>query len=435
MDSSTCYPLSGIDWIIHAFDHITRQATGIGNKSQVVLEIDGILPIDELTNHLRAFIKKHPIVHGFSARGLNLKPCWRIPIREYSGSVTCDALHVDGGTEAILSLLSDSLNKPFHSKRVHLAFRIVSNGSKSFLAMTFDHRLFDARGAELFLNLFHDELCTGKLASHDWQDFHLPHRFGLHEKVIALWALGGSLKPLADIGSPIGFPISGIRGNSRFVFKKISFDEQQSFTILSRSCDKAGYLMLMPYLLAVSTHCMHRIFEARDLNKGYYLIPVTIDMRKSKTDRNNIFFNHTSFLLFHIQPNEADSLETLVAVIKRQFYKYIKSEFHQNLCKASYLCQYMPLFMLDKMINMWSRNKIGSFCFSYLGESACSEARFMNCNVRNLFHMPRLPVPPGIGIFFNHFRNRINTFISCLDGILSEEEMTRLTHDLTALLS
>jgi len=39
-----------------------------------------------------------------------------------------------------------------------------------------------------------------------------------------------------------------------------------------------------------------------------------------------------------------------------------------------------------------------------------------------MFHLPRVPNPPGVGIFFNQFKGVLNITLSYLEGVLSEEE-------------
>ena len=59
----------------------------------------------------------------------------------------------------VLNLLGKCVNRPFKDDGEHLAFHFINiKNQKSCLAMTFDHRLFDARGAENFLGLFQQYL-------------------------------------------------------------------------------------------------------------------------------------------------------------------------------------------------------------------------------------------------------------------------------------
>jgi hypothetical protein len=50
----------------------------------------------------------------------------------------------------------------------------------------------------------------------------------------------------------------------------------------------------------------------------------------------------------------------------------------------------------------------------------------MGRKVLELFHMPRVPVPPGLGFFSNYFNGRLNLVISYLDGLLRDDEVQML---------
>jgi hypothetical protein len=50
----------------------------------------------------------------------------------------------------------------------------------------------------------------------------------------------------------------------------------------------------------------------------------------------------------------------------------------------------------------------------------------MGAEIKNFFHMPRVPSPPGLGFFFNHFNGRLNLVIPYLDGLLQDREINML---------
>jgi hypothetical protein len=78
--------------------------------------------------------------------------------------------------------------------------------------------------------------------------------------------------------------------------------------------------------------------------------------------------------------------------------------------------------------------QIASCCFSYIGESGYQHPTFLGVPVRNLFHMPRVPVPPGIGLFFTQFRGRLNVVLTYLDGLLDDDAATAMMSALSSRL-
>ena len=148
-----------MDWLVHLFDYMTKQATGAGNMSQVVLELAGELDENQLKSALKKLIQKYPLLSGHSARAFNLAPYWKIPSEKNTVRIpfNTDQIGTDAKNDEIIRLLERSVNAPFNSEKEHLAFNLIKAGKKSFLAMTFDHRLLDGRGAEAFLGLLQHE--------------------------------------------------------------------------------------------------------------------------------------------------------------------------------------------------------------------------------------------------------------------------------------
>jgi hypothetical protein len=90
----------------------------------------------------------------------------------------------------------------------------------------------------------------------------------------------------------------------------------------------------------------------------------------------------------------------------------------------------MTLHEIEAALSRGISGKIATFAYSHLGKSRFESPMFMGRNIDNLFHMPRVPAPPGFGFFTNIYKNRLNLVISYLDKLLSEDEISLLESDL-----
>ncbi|MGB5158875.1 MAG: hypothetical protein WBN77_15725 [Desulfobacterales bacterium] len=418
--SKTRRYLTGIDWIIHVLNYMTIQETGADFMSQIVIEVFGTVNAGELFGRLNSFINKYPVLYGYASRDINLAPYWKVPPAGKT-DVLFDYMKVENGAsfEVIIKHLENKINTAFNNKRHHLAFFLINSGDKSFIAMRFDHLIFDAANAEAFLNLFQKEwkekTQSGcKIAPE-------PAHLNLWmEKFMAGQRVNRAFLKIADKIPPRVFPLPAVTNG--FKFKILSFDKKDADTISENAFNEAGYLMLMPYSLAASVYCFHKIFAGRLISSGDYVIPVSINMKKQEKENKQFFFNNVSFLIFKIKADIAEDFAGLINSVKEQMYNQVKADFPGDLCKASMLMRIAPLSLLGRLMKIYLKGQVASFSFSYLGEAVYTYGDFMGNNILNLFHMPRVPVPPGIGIFFQRSNERMNVILSYLDGMLKDEE-------------
>lgn len=431
--------LTGIDWIIHALDYITKKATGTGNTSQIILELDGSPSEDDFRNCLGSLIKKHPVLHGRPSRDYNLAPYWKIFFMKQYKTLPIKVYHFDDifGDADVFSLLEQKANLKFISDEEHIFFYLIYAGNKCYVAMTFDHRLFDGRGAEAFLEILQNEWENKDNTFCD-KDIIVPaesaHLCNWRKKFIAGQQVNRTFLKLGENAPPRVLPLPASLNNRRFRFKVIPFDKHQTNLIVENAYKEAGYLMLMPYVLASAVWVMHRLFSKRNIKSGDYVVPVSIDMRPTDKVQQEVFFNHVSLLFFLIRPDEADHFPVLIKSIKQQLYDQVKSELLRNFQEASLLMRILPLPVLSNIMRLYLKGQIASFSFSNVGESAYRSSSFMGKKILNILHMPRVPVPPGLGIFFHQFQNKLNVVLSFLEGILSDEEANELIHTLQSRL-
>ena len=405
-----------------------KKTTCAGNMSQVVLVFDSAIKRSVLQNLLSQFIKEFPIVYGGIHRDINLCPYWRIPEK---AEENLNFTFYNCPNEAdLLTLLGKCVNKPFRDNSEHLAFYLINiENRKSCLAMTFDHILFDARGAKNFLRLFQQYLENGKgpeISSgipltapaylSEWKKKFLAGR-NVNRKIVTL-----SKTP------PETLPIPSDK-NKGFKFKLISFNQQETQTIQDSAYREAGYLMETPYLLAAVMQAMHELFRKRGLAADNFLSSVNIDMRTSENINQELFFNHVSYLFYQVPSDIMDNPKEIMTSITMQMYEQVKAGIPRDIMEASHLTRIMPRSFIKKIIDVPLKGKIATFIFSHVNKNPLSP-EIIGVKIENVFHMPRVPMPPGLGFFSNYFNGRLNVVISHLDGLISDEEALTLENSL-----
>ena len=413
--------LTGVDWIIGTLDCATQRATGAGNSSQIILELEGRLEENRLRDCVERFAALLPALSGYPSRDwLNLAPFWKIdrPV----GHCTVRLLPAQPTPEAALGQLCKAVNIPFPTRRDHLAFHLVHAGpERSFLGMVFDHRLFDARGAELFL----DRLAAFAAGNEEVPPPELthPHR----EPYLSDWA--GKFRAGRNVNrairqcgavNPARLPLPAGKPGFEFQFQKL--DEAESQRLTGKAYELGGYLVKMPYLLALAVEAVDRIFLQRELTPEHYVIPVSIDRRATRADNQTLLFNHVSFVYFLISREELGSRESLVKSITRQMYEQTKSRLAKDFEQTMMLMRILPVGVLATLSQRLFGGNFGSFAFSCVGESACRARQFLGHPITNLLHIPRVSTPPGVGVFVNEFAGRMNITTASLSGLLTDSE-------------
>ncbi len=417
--------LSGPDWVINTLDYAMKASTCAGNMSQVALVFDAPVDPEEVETRLDRFVRRFPVVAGRIRRDLKLAPYWKIPAsvkRDIRLTVQREDKEASG--PPFLRHLERSANTPFQDDSEHLAFNLVTDGARSVLSMAFDHRIFDARGAELFLDLFQQDLNSGADAPGDM--------VFTSSAALSRWStkfLAGRSVNRRIIGLSKSTPIAltaDRRGNGRYRYQLFSFTEQETADIYERAYNEAGYLMESPYLLAVIIQTMHDLFRSKQPDGDSYLIPVTMDLRPGLDPMQEIFFNYVSYLFYQIPTGEAEDRRGLITLLKRQMYDQVKSNFPRDLAEASLLTRIAPLPILGKLLRLPMNGKMATFAFSHLGKSSYRHSVFMGTKIESFFHMPRVPMPPGIGFFSNYFNGRLNVVLSHLDGLLKDTDVVMI---------
>lgn len=416
--------LSGSDWVINTLNYMMKAGNSSGHICQIVFMLDAPLSAETVRNRLNHFIEKFPVLHGRVSRDIKLTPYWKIPAStKQAVKLNISCIPERSSPEFLFSELVKNANSPFPVGNGHIDFHLFTSVKSSVLAMRFDHRLFDARGAESFLNLFQKSLndsalsgditFTSSMELTEWKSKFVAGR-NVNRAIIALSKSSPQYLPVQSA------PDNGLR------YHLLAFDKPETALIHEKAYREAGYLMESLFFLAVITQSMHELCSFRHCSGSSYLIPVTVDIRPKQDPLQEVFFNHVSYLFYQIPVSEGDDMKKLIPLIKQQMYDQVKSGFPRDLATASLLTRILPLPILGKLLRLPVNGQIASFIFSHLGNSSYQSNLFMDSTIDNIFHMPRVPVPPGLGFFSSLYGDRLNIVISYLDGIISDEEMKTL---------
>lgn len=426
--------LTGIDWTILTLDRMSRRATGGSNDSQIVLELQGEFDDRRFRAAMTEFVRLFPVLAGKSTRAWNLAPYWKMPRAGHAVPLRVESRRI--AREDLMSALGAHINTRFSRSDEHLAFGVFHvDEARHYLAMRFDHRLFDAQGAEAFIELFQrwysGEDCRARLAAIALTE--PSHLNAWRRKFEAGKQLVRMLRALVGIPLMVLPRPSPLKGRA-FKFCLMEFDERETQAITGRAYAEAGFLMFMPYTLACAIQALDETFKARADGGKEYVVSVSVDLRTPKTAAAQLFFNHLSFLIFRIPAAEAGDRQKVLTAIREQMYEQIKSNFPRALSEASMLMRILPPALLSRFLLKPLRGEFASLGFSCVGKGGYALPQFMEATLANLFHMPMLPVPPGVGLVVNQFGNRMNAVLACLDGMLSEDEVQRIQEKVRHLL-
>jgi hypothetical protein len=411
-NKSSRYYLSGIDWVMAGLDQINKTHTGIGNHCALVLVLDGILDKISFTKILKTALSNTSFVKGKTRRAWHLAPYWAPSSYTFDkGDIGFfdlgkkDPKNIDATIQTIAGT-------PFKDDETLLGFDLVHGNEQTYIIMRFDHRLFDGRGAESFLDYILDvskqnlpyQLPSQGPQLHSWKDLFFSgqciNRFlrSLYSQTIKVACL--------DQGSN---PVNPHR------FYHTTFSEEKTLAIDTNAMENAGYLMNGVFFLS----CVTKGFDALLKEPGNILIPINVDMRGAKFNAK-VFFNHLSFMIFKVESGL--EIKEYIDLLKKQFLDQTKNKIPHHFINASLLMRILPLKALAFFMNLQSKTKPSSFSFSYIGNQAFNLTHVQNIEVINLFHIPIVPVTPGVGVFFTRFNKKLNMIISGFDNTLSSKD-------------
>ncbi|MEI6055251.1 MAG: hypothetical protein WCR55_04250 [Lentisphaerota bacterium] len=416
--------LNGIDWIVQGIQHNCQSVMGGDYQFLIISHLGGTPNADKLRACLHKLQEMFPLLSGKLRRNyLNLAPYWQAPSKVTpKGILTVIQLNESNSVEqACQKHLTTFLNTPFVCDMPKLGAMLLNlpDGS-SRLALNFDHRLFDAAGGEQLIVILNDlwngtEVNPSDFIAHEgpWLN-EWRHQFECGRTVNRAFI---DIKK-QRVPSVFG---SNTIGSNRYAL--IHLDNAQFTSLANRADIEAGPMMLTPYLVATIQQALHRIFSNRGNGNSTCVCPMTVSLRQGRSDE--LFFNRWSIMPMY-SSSEISHKERLKEQV-RLFYTYIKTKLPYCLSKASLLCRPMPLPLIAKFSQKPFSSTAGTAAIALLKEMEFDSPSLLGEELKNLYHVPRIPPSPGLGIFMNKRGAKLNITLSWVDGIINDDELEILS--------
>jgi hypothetical protein len=352
-------------------------------------------------------------------RDWNLAPFWSYP-ENSTKSIPVISRAAASDDEA-MSLLHICVNQPFAHEREHLRFVHITVGVHAFVSLVFDHRLLDARGAQNFLQFFHQFYCGTFTLPEPFRPVRPSWLSFWKEKFLAGQRVNRRFMDLSRDCQSRHLSIPRDLQGRKFLFRTVTFDRVQSDRITERAYETAGYLMMAPYFLAASLVAFQDVFGKSLCQGDSLVVPVNTDIRSRNPGLSELFFNHLSFFFLRFSSADVHSSLGFIKQVSRTMYEAMSNGFAKDLAQATLLLRVVPKMFLGAVQRALMRLKGLSFSFSYVNKGY-GVLEFCGAQVTGVIHTPRVAISPGIGIFFTQFNGSISVTFAYLDGILSEQD-------------
>jgi hypothetical protein len=155
-----------------------------------------------------------------------------------------------------------------------------------------------------------------------------------------------------------------------------------------------------------------------------FLVPISVDLRP-KGEPGPIFGNLLAFHFARFRPSETADLPELARTLRGRMAEALRDgQIEANAVAMDFL-RYRPLRWMLRELPWTAERETFSFNCADIGEFAPAGTLFGR-TVVNAYHAPAILPRPGIGVFFNRCRGQSNLVTTWVEGVVSEDEVTRI---------
>jgi hypothetical protein len=414
-------PLNGSDQLMRGFDFEMRRHGFAGNHCQIILELAAKISPEILRNRIAVLQRQFPIL---AARVEKIfKPKWKIPNRIKKYIPVC--VHRDE-----LNLRQEIFNEPLQIKRGELLrFDLIEReGARMDLIFTWAHTLMDATAAEYFLTAISDEkiILPNSNSQPPGAPAKWPERLDLMKKSVT------QLDKFCE-NQPRSLKTRHTNAPRELQYYVEKFSAGETGKIRANGSRLCGILGDAQFHAAVCGLELHRLHQKLGSTTKSYILPMPVGLRP-KGCIEPLFSNQIDMLMLQFLPEQLDSIEKIVAALKKQTAQALRENSIGYGRKLSQLFSFLPLPIYMAVLKHGLK---GEICSLFFGDTAAVNPKlenFLGTTVENFIHVAAVTPAPGLGVIFYYFRGELRMTVVHAKTVLNNDEAANFSANLRARL-
>ncbi len=416
------YPATTGDFFLAALERFMR-STGQGEHFGVtVLRLKSMPDLLALRAAWARVFEQHPVVGGrLQRRWRGWQLGWRV-----EGSTKAPEIVVHQGQRLTDATILDRLSRST-PERLRMEVFTQAEGTGTVL-LTWRHGIIDGVGLGLLL-----EQLSGQAPALAAPPAMARPRPPLKQFAKQAKQAIETLKLMTCTGNYSawhrGTKLPAPRG-----FRVIELSVEQSARVSEAQRRHGGDFFHMPFYAAVTARALKRVHELRGLPPGYCHLEVPY--QAGKRPAGAVFQNQMATLLLPLLESQMDTCEAAVKHVMAVYREAMKSGLPQATAALMVLVMHLPVRLFIPFIRFQNEGEICGLFHSHTGTLLAQTPNFAGAEVDNVFNIPSVCTPPGLGIFFSEFQQRLTITLAWREGSLNAEEQEAvangLVEDLTA---
>lgn len=297
------------------------------------------------------------------------------------------------------------------------------------ILLTWRHALLDGTGINLLLEKLAAGACTAGPPPQV-----MPRRESLASIYKRAKPLTDRLHAMTSAGCLSawnkGMPMGG-----RPEYELIELSVEESALATARLRAQCGDFLQMPFYSAIAARALLLLHEQRGWDSPEIHLHLPIQLRGRSRDL--IFGNHMGSLPLFLESAALGSVDHAVAHVLERYREAMKQEMPKASEALTTLAAHLPLAAFIPMVRMTNMGQICSLFHSHTGSFLPGRTEFAGARLQNIFTIPSVSSPPGLGIFVSDYAGQMTVTLAWRENGVSSDEIKamarRIRSDLTGI--